>query len=115
MGEFPEFMKDPANKIEAETQYTKGIEGNVFDGADGSQMAFWTNPDGGVSAEHTHPYDEYFAVVEGCYTVIMGEKRIPVGIGGEFFIPKGTPHSGESLPGTRTIHAFGGKRARRVD
>lgn len=115
MGEFPEFMKNPANKIASETQYTKGIEGYVFDGADGSQMAFWTNPDGGLSAEHTHPYDEYVVVVEGRYTVIIGERRIPIGIGRECFIPKGTPHGGESLPGTRTIHAFGGKRARRVN
>ena len=29
----------------------------------------------------------------------------------ESFIPEGAPHSGESLPGTRTIHTFGGKRA----
>jgi mannose-6-phosphate isomerase-like protein (cupin superfamily) len=114
MGEFPEFMRNPANRIAAETQYTKGIEGYVFDGADGSQMAFWTTLHGGVSAEHTHPYDEYFVVVEGRYTVITGEGRVPVGVGEECLIPRGTPHSGESLPGTRTIHAFGGRRAKRV-
>ncbi len=114
MGEFPEFMRNPANKIAAETQYTKGIEGYVFDGSDGSQMAFWTNPNGGISAEHIHPYDEYVVVVEGRYTVLSGEKRVTVGVGDEYLIPKGTPHGGESLPGTRTIHAFGGKRAQRV-
>ena len=114
MGKFPEFMRNPANRIAVETQYTKGIEGYMYDGADGSQMAFWTNPDGGVSAEHTHPYDEYFVVVEGRYTVIIGGKRVPVEVGEEFLISKGTPHGGESLPGTRTIHALGGKRARRV-
>jgi len=113
MEEFPGFMRNPANKIAAETQYTSGIEGYVFDGADGSQMAFWTNPKGGISAEHTHDYDEYFVVVQGQYTVIMEGGRIPVSVGEEIFIPKGTPHSGESLPGTRTIHAFGGKRAKR--
>ena len=114
MGQFPEFMRNPANKIAAETQYTKGIEGFVFDGADDSQMAFWTYPDGGISAEHTHPYDEYFVVVEGQYTVIIEGKQITCGVGDEFFIPKGTPHGGESLPGTRTIHAFGGQRAKRL-
>jgi mannose-6-phosphate isomerase-like protein (cupin superfamily) len=77
-------------------------------------MAFWTNHNGGVSAEHTHPYDEYFVVVEGRYTVIMGRKRVTVGVGEEYFIPRGTPHGGESIPGTRTIHAFGGKRAQRA-
>ena len=51
MNDFPEFMRNPVNKIDARTQYTKGIEGYVFDGADGSQMAFWTNMEGGQWAE----------------------------------------------------------------
>lgn len=54
MKDFPEFMRHPANKIAAETQFTSGITGYVFDGADGSQMAFRTNPGGGKSAEHAH-------------------------------------------------------------
>jgi mannose-6-phosphate isomerase-like protein (cupin superfamily) len=114
MGEFPQFMKNPADRVAADNQYTRGIEGYVFDGADGSQMAFWTNPVGGASAAHTHPYDEYFIVVEGQYVLMMGDKRIVLNSGNECFIPKGTPHSGESAPGTRTIHAFGGKRAERA-
>jgi mannose-6-phosphate isomerase-like protein (cupin superfamily) len=115
MDGFPEFMKHPANRISAETQYTKGIEGYVFDGLDGSQMAFWTYQDGGKSAEHMHNYDEYFTVVQGQYTVFMNGKRIPVGVGEEFLIPKGTTHSGEAVAGTRAIYAFGGKRAKRVN
>ena len=114
MDAFPECMKHPANRISTETQYTKGIEGFVFDGVDGSQMAFWTYQDGGKSAEHMHDYDEYFTVVQGQYTVIMNGKRIPVGVGEEFLIPKGTLHSGEAVAGTRAIYAFGGKRAKRV-
>ncbi|MCJ7833002.1 MAG: cupin domain-containing protein [Deltaproteobacteria bacterium] len=114
MDAFPEFMKHPANRISTETQYTKGIEGFVFDGVDGSQMAFWTYQDGGKSAEHVHDYDEYFTVVQGQYTVIMNGKRIPVGVGEEFLIPQGTLHSGEAVAGTRAIYAFGGKRAKRV-
>lgn len=114
MDAFPDFMKHPANRISTETQYTKGIVGYVFDGADGSQMAFWTYQQGGKSAEHIHDYDEYFTVVQGQYTVIMNEKRIPVGVGEEFLIPKGTLHSGEAVAGTRAIYAFGGKRAKRV-
>jgi len=47
MKDFPDFMKNPLNKIATESQYTPGIEGYVYDGADGSQMAFWTNPLGG--------------------------------------------------------------------
>lgn len=111
MEDFPEFMKHPANRIASQTQYTPGIVGYVFDGADGSQMAIWTNREGGKSAEHIHEYDEYFVVVQGQYTLILGDKRISVGVGEECFIPKGVAHSGESAAGTRTIHAFGGKRA----
>ena len=115
MENFPEFMRNPANRIDPASQHTAGIEGYVYDGADGSQMAFWTIPDGGVSAEHTHDYDEYFVVVQGRYTVIMGEERIAVNPGEEMFIPMGVPHGGEALPGTRTIHAFGGRRAERAE
>lgn len=42
MNEFPQFMRNPLNKISSNSQFTPGIEGYVFDGADGSQMAFWT-------------------------------------------------------------------------
>jgi mannose-6-phosphate isomerase-like protein (cupin superfamily) len=114
LNDFPEFMKQPANKIVPKEQYTKGIEGYVFDGADGSQMAFWTIPEAGISAEHTHEYDEYMVVVQGQYTVVIAELEFPLTAGKEFLIKKGTPHSGKSSPGTRTIHAFGGKRVERV-
>lgn len=30
--------------------------------------------------------------------------------GDEVVVPKGTPHHGKCIAGTRTIHAFGGKR-----
>ena len=38
---FPIF-RNPVNRIDSGSHYTKEIEGYVFDGADGSQMAFWT-------------------------------------------------------------------------
>ncbi|MBN2085276.1 MAG: cupin domain-containing protein [Anaerolineales bacterium] len=113
MKDFPEFMKNPANRIASQTQYTRGIEGYLFDGADGSQMAIWTNHKGENSEEHVHDYDEYFLVVQGQYTLILGSRRIPISAGEEWFIPKGVPHRGESAAGTRTIHAFGKKRASR--
>lgn len=65
MKDFPEFMKHPANKISSASQYTHNIEGYVFDGADGSQMAFWTVYEDGQSQEHVHEYDEYTLVVQG--------------------------------------------------
>ena len=78
MNDFPEFMKNPVNKVVSNAQYTKGIEGYVFDGVDGSQMAFWTNAEGGKSTVHTHTYDEYVVVVQGQYTVIVGEIEFPL-------------------------------------
>jgi quercetin dioxygenase-like cupin family protein len=113
MNAFPEFMRDPVNRIAQSCQATPGIEGYVFDGANQSQMAFWTCSKDAVSAEHVHDYDEYMLVVQGCYTLVINGKRIPLRTGYEYFIPKGVPHSGEVIAGTRTIHAFGGHRANR--
>ena len=71
MDSFPDFMKNPANRIDSGSQYTKDIEGYVFDGADGSQMAFWTAYADRSSAGHSHDYDEYFVVVQGEYVLLM--------------------------------------------
>lgn len=114
MNKFPEFMRHPANRIAKGNQATPGVEGYIFDGADGSQMAFWTCHETAASAAHAHGYDEYMLVVQGCYTLVIGGERIPVRAGEEYFIPRGVPHSGEVAAGTRTIHAFGGHRAGRV-
>jgi quercetin dioxygenase-like cupin family protein len=107
-------MKNPVNLVVSSSQATPGVEGYVYDGADGSQMAFWTCGETAMSAEHVHDYDEYMVVVEGCYTLRIQGQRIPLKAGHEYFIPKGVPHGGEVVAGTRTIHAFGGTRATRV-
>ena len=114
MDDFPEFMKHPSNKIMQSNQATLGVEGYVFDGADGGQMAFWTCSQDAAGAEHVHDYDEYMLVVQGSYTLIINGERIKVSAGREYLIPRGVPHSGEVKAGTRTIHAFGGHRASRV-
>ena len=114
MDEFPEFMKQAANRIATTSQATPGVEGYVFDGADGSQMAFWTCRETAASAAHAHDYDEYMIVVQGCYTLIIDGQRISVKAGEEYFIPRGVVHAGEVVAGTRTIHAFGGHRADRA-
>jgi mannose-6-phosphate isomerase-like protein (cupin superfamily) len=114
MNDFPEFMKHPANRIAVSNQATPGVEGYVFDGAEGSQMAFWNCRETAASAAHVHDYDEYMLVVQGCYTLILNGERIPVMAGEEFLIPHGVEHRGEVLAGTRTIHAFGGHRADRA-
>ena len=110
MKDFPDFMKSPANRIDKSSQYTDEIEGYVFDGKDGSQMAIWTCHQDRSSKVHVHEYDEYMVVAHGEYTIEMNgrsERFLP---GQECFIPKGTQHSGRALAGTRTIHCFGGKR-----
>ena len=107
-------MKHPANRIAATDQATPGVEGYVFDGADGSQMAFWTCSQTAPSAAHVHEYDEYMVVVQGCYTLAIDGRRIPLKAGDEYFIAKGVRHSGEVVAGTRTIHAFGGHRTDRA-
>ncbi len=114
MDDFPQFMKSSANRIATGSQATPGVEGYVFDGADGSQMAFWTCHETAVSAPHVHDFDEYMIVVQGCYTLIVAGRRVALKAGQEYFIPKGLSHGGEPVAGTRTIHAFGGRRAERA-
>jgi mannose-6-phosphate isomerase-like protein (cupin superfamily) len=113
MDSFPEFMKSSANRIPTTAQSTPRVEGYVFDGADESQMAFWTCPETATSAPHVHDFDEYMVVVQGCYTLVFDDKRVPVNAGEEVLISKGTLHGGEILAGTRTIHFFGGRRINR--
>jgi mannose-6-phosphate isomerase-like protein (cupin superfamily) len=115
MDNFPGFMKSATNWIAVPSQGTPGAEGYVFDGADRSQMAFWTCRQTAMSAPHVHDFDEYMIVVQGCYTLVFGHRRVPLKPGDEYFIPKGLPHGGEVAAGTRTIHAFGGRRVEREE
>lgn len=112
MNDFPEFMKTPENSISSSSQ-SEGVEGWVYDGVDGKQMAYWRCEKDTISNEHTHDFDEYFVVVQGEYILAIGTSEIAVRAGEEYVIPRGMPHAGKSLAGTRTIHCFGGKRAMR--
>lgn len=114
MDEFPDFMKNQLNRVDPSSQFTRGIEGYVFDGIDGSQMAFWTYGEDATSAEHEHTYDEYIVVLQGQYNLYLGEKIVPLRAGDEYHIPKNTLHGGEAIAGTRAIYAFGESRAKRV-
>jgi quercetin dioxygenase-like cupin family protein len=105
MKDFPDFMRNPANKVDSRSQYTPGIEGYVFDGAGGSQMAFWTYKQTRKSNGHSHEYEEYIAIIQGQYTIIIENDRIPLNPGVEYMIPKGIVHSGEAIAGTRAIYA----------
>jgi quercetin dioxygenase-like cupin family protein len=113
MDAFPAFMTSSANEI-ASHQRSPGVKGYLFDGADGSQMAVFQCAEDGVSKEHVHDFDEYFLVVQGEYTLGIGDQRIGLTAGMEYLIPSHTPHDGVFIAGTRTIHAFGGRRAERI-
>jgi mannose-6-phosphate isomerase-like protein (cupin superfamily) len=114
MKEFPNFMKCAANRIASTAQHTADVEGYIFDGIDGTQMAFWECRADAKTEEHIHEFDEYFVVVEGCYTINMAGKELRVGAGQECVIRRGTRISGSVVAGTRTIHMFGGHRADRA-
>ncbi|MDE6132477.1 MAG: cupin domain-containing protein [Oscillospiraceae bacterium] len=110
MKDFPEFMKSKLNHIDKSQQNTLDIDGYYYEGADGGQIAFWTYYADRGSRENVHEFDEYVFCVSGEYTEIFdGEEHI-LHSGDELLIPKGVPHHGRVIKGTRTIHAFGGKR-----
>jgi quercetin dioxygenase-like cupin family protein len=115
MNDFPSFMKNPVNMIDPSSQYTPGIEGYLFDGADGSQMAFWTYKETATSKEHMHDFNEYVLVVQGQYNLYIDKNVIPLKAGDEYVVPAKSIHRGEIFAGTRAIYAFGGKRAKRVN
>jgi ethanolamine utilization protein EutQ (cupin superfamily) len=107
MEDFPAFMKCSANRIATSSQATPGVEGYVFEGAEGSQMAFWTCRETTISAPHVHDYDEYMVVVLGCYTLIVDGRRMPIKAGEEYFIQRGSRMAGKwsVAPGRSTRSA----------
>lgn len=110
MNDFPEFMKSALNHIDSSQQNTPDIDGYCYEGADGSQICFWTYFSDRESKENVHEFDEYVICAEGEYTEIFNDTEHILHKGDELLIPKGTPHHGRVKKGTRTIHAFGGKR-----
>jgi len=112
MNEFPQFLRNPMNAAGAH-QKSYGVEGYLYDSPDGSQVILFQCATNGISKEHVHDFDEYFVVIQGEYTLGIEGKTIKLTSGHEYFIPKGIPHDGAFIAGTRTINAFGGKRAER--
>ena len=111
MTDFPEFMRNARNLVPESAQNTEDIRGYYFEGRDGSQMAFWTCYADRASKPHMHDFDEYVVIVAGEYTACFADGReIVLHPGDELFIPAGTKQWGRCAAGTRSIHAFGGKR-----
>jgi quercetin dioxygenase-like cupin family protein len=95
-----------ANRIATSSQFTEDIEGYVFDGTDGSQVALWTAHADRVSTEHVHDFDEHVLVIEGRCVLIVGERRIKLRAGQEFVIPRGTMQGMDVSAVTRTMHVL---------
>lgn len=110
MEHFPDFMKNPKNKIDPSRQNTPDIEGYYYEAADGSQMAFWECHSDQISKKHVHDFDEYTICVSGEYVACFEEREIVLKPGDELYVPAGTVQWGRCKAGTRTISAFGGKR-----
>jgi quercetin dioxygenase-like cupin family protein len=110
MRSFPQFLKNTQNRIAPSQQNTEAIEGYFFQGADDTQIAFWECHADRVSKQHAHDFDEYMICVSGEYTAYLDGKEIILKPGDELVIPKGTVQWGRCTAGTRTIHAFGGRR-----
>jgi quercetin dioxygenase-like cupin family protein len=117
MADFPSFVRNSVNRVARSSQYTDDVEGYVYDGADGSQVALWKSNADRISKEHAHEFDEYVFVLEGrCTAILEGGRKVELRAGQELHIPKGMRQVMAVTAGTRTLHVFGGKRAsRRVD
>ncbi len=115
MKHFPAFIKNLKNKIDPTQHNTDDIEGYFFEGADDMQIAFWECHSDQESKKHIHDFDEYMICVSGEYTAYLNDTEIILRSGDELFIPKGTEQWGKCKSGTRTIHAFGGKRILKTD
>jgi quercetin dioxygenase-like cupin family protein len=113
MPDFPSFVRNPANRIALSSQFTKDVEGYVFDGADDSQVALWKCNADRTSREHAHEFDEYVFVLEGSCVAVVAGTRVELVAGQELHIPAGARQTMAVTAGTRTLHVFGGKRARR--
>lgn len=113
MAEFPSVVRSPENRIATSSQHTADVEGWIFDGADGSQVALWTARADRDSSPHAHAFDEWVYVLEGRATVATADGERVLERGEEALVPRGTLQRMAVVAGTRTLHVFGGVRARR--
>ena len=112
MKQFPRFLRSSPNRVSTDSS-SGGMEGYVYEGADGSQVVLWTCPEGGTSPAHTHAYDEYAIVVEGAFTGTVGGEAVHLSAGDECYIPAGVEHDGVYSAGYRAIDGFAGTRVKR--
>jgi len=57
MQDFPDFMKSKSNHLAVKSKILRISTTIFYEGADCSQMAFWTCYSDRVSKKHTHEFD----------------------------------------------------------
>jgi mannose-6-phosphate isomerase-like protein (cupin superfamily) len=68
------------------------------------RIEMWTDPGGGVHAEHIHPaLEERYEVLEGEITINLDRQQKRLGPGERAVVPPGVRHSFENT-GQRTAH-----------
>jgi mannose-6-phosphate isomerase-like protein (cupin superfamily) len=113
MDGFPEFLRNRENAVRPDQQ-SRGADGYIFEGIDGSQVILWQAEGSVETTFHIHDYDEWFLIVKGTFEGIVGDEKVSMGPGDEILIKKGTPHRGYYFAGFRSIHGFSAKRADRI-
>jgi hypothetical protein len=111
MSKFPEFIKSSTDPVPEIARWNLGGgEGAVFAGNRGNSVV-WTYPRSQQSESGINRFDEYVAVLEGCYTVTANGTSTAYGPdqqgGLEAYIHSGLRHSRQVIGGTRAIHVFG--------
>lgn len=74
MVDFPDFMKSKMNHIDSNQQNTPVIDGYYYEGADGSQICFWTYFSDRELKENVHEFDKYIVCVSGEYVEIFNDE-----------------------------------------
>jgi quercetin dioxygenase-like cupin family protein len=110
VNDFPDFMKDVADRVPGNQQNTDAVEGYVFKGLGANQIAFWTCSENLESKWHAHAFDEWFVVIAGEYVLLLEGSEQVLRPGDETVVPSGVRQAARVSAGTRTIHAFGGQR-----
>lgn len=114
LGAFPAFLTGAANRVAEASLRVAGVEAHVFEGADGTQITLCHAKTDAETGEEWRDFDEYLVVLEGSYVLRINGLDIELGPGREFVVPRGARISGRFSAGTRTMHAFGGRRFERA-
>ena len=111
MSKFPEFIKSSTDPVSEIARWNLGGGAGTFFTGNWGNSVLWTYPRSQQSEPSINRFDEYVAVLEGCYTVDANGTSTAYGPdqqgGLEVYIHSGLRHSRQVIGGTRAIHVFG--------